>query len=155
MRLCVCASLWRAAAFCDINPGRPQQSTATSSFVHLPLPPAPCCDSYLPVMDQVEVASVEVVRPGRWSRGDRSKDRVPLLSSSPLPPITPAFLFSLSLFLSLHQITTGGHLKQSSITEVNLHRPELHIIHRRLLPLILYHMTHLSLFFFFSHTLFL
>lgn len=134
------ASLWRETAVCDMNPGRPQQSSATSLFCALtPPPPAPCCDSYLSVMDQVEVASVEVVRPGRRSHGDRSKDRVPIPSSSPLPPITPAF------FLSLHQITTGGHLKQSSITEVNLHRAELHITHKRLLHLILYHTWNFSL----------
>lgn len=101
----------------DINVGRPQTSTATSLFVHLPPPPAPRCDSYRTLMDQVEVAAMQVVRPGHRSRGDRSKDRVPL------PP--PLYLF----FPSPHQITTGGHLKQSSIIEVNLHTGQSYTSH--------------------------
>lgn len=52
----------------------------------------PWCDNYLVVMDKVEVLAVEVVRPGHRSRGDRSKDRVPVPPSISPPVILPPFL---------------------------------------------------------------
>lgn len=69
-------------------------------------------------MDKVEVPAVEVVRPGHRSRGDRSKDRVPLPPpptpsiSHPLSP-TPVFVVAVVVVVVVHQTTTGGHLKQS------------------------------------------
>lgn len=73
-----------------ISARSPPSLICTHPYAPQPLPPR--CDNYLVVMDKVEVLAVEVVRPGQRSRGDRSKDRVPV------PPSISPSSFSLSFF---------------------------------------------------------
>lgn len=93
------ASLWReTAVFVMIiqeGPNSPPPPLYLCTYPRLLFPAVIAIWRWW-IRDQVEVASVEVVRPGRRSHGDRSKDRVPL-PSSPAPPITSAFFLSLLL----------------------------------------------------------